>query len=87
MAFVIGPAIGGLLVQPAVLYPSTFSSTGLFARYVHTIRETHGSEVMPPSSIHVPAVGIGVPFTVNAPEKNRLSSCAKVNVFQVVGRE
>lgn len=30
---IIGPVIGGLLAQPAVIYPSKFSSTGLFARY------------------------------------------------------
>eukprot|EP00904_Undaria_pinnatifida_P010345 jgi/Undpi1/6440/HiC_scaffold_20.g08921.m1 len=30
---IIGPVMGGLLAQPAVLYPSTFSSTGVFARY------------------------------------------------------
>eukprot|EP00752_Nemacystus_decipiens_P005351 g4852.t1 len=30
---IIGPIIGGLLAQPAVMYPSIFSSTGFFARY------------------------------------------------------
>eukprot|EP00903_Cladosiphon_okamuranus_P010938 g10330.t1 len=30
---IIGPVVGGLLAQPAVIHPSTYSSTGLFARY------------------------------------------------------
>ena len=37
---IIGPAIGGLLVQPAVLYPSTFSPTGVFGRYVEEGKRT-----------------------------------------------
>lgn len=37
---IIGPVIGGLLVQPAELYPSRFSSTGFFARYVGRVWQT-----------------------------------------------
>ncbi|CAB1097632.1 unnamed protein product [Ectocarpus sp. CCAP 1310/34] len=33
ISMVIGTGIGGLLVQPALHYPTLFSPTGLFARY------------------------------------------------------
>ena len=31
---VIGTGIGGLLAQPALMYPTIFSPTGVFAKYV-----------------------------------------------------
>ncbi|CAM9164870.1 unnamed protein product, partial [Hapterophycus canaliculatus] len=33
VGYILGPTLAGFLSQPAISYPSSFSSTGLFARY------------------------------------------------------
>lgn len=33
LALVVGPGVGGILAEPAIHYPSTFSESGIFGRY------------------------------------------------------
>eukprot|EP00752_Nemacystus_decipiens_P005353 g4854.t1 len=45
VGLVIGTAVGGLLAQPAILYPGTFSATGLFGRYPFLLPNLFGASV------------------------------------------
>lgn len=37
MGMIVGPALGGLLSRPALLYPNLFSKTGLWGRYPYLL--------------------------------------------------